>query len=116
MERQELAGLGVRASASHVGALQRLHAETSKHCGVQRTRPHGMTPRKLPQPRNVAGKGAFMARTPPCTVAEIECFVNLLAAACNDVKINATLERLLAMPYEKRKCLVHAWATDLIIE
>ena len=57
-----------------------------------------------------------MARTPPRTVAEIESFVNLLAAACNDVKINATLERLLAMPDERRKGLVHAWVTDLIIE
>lgn len=57
-----------------------------------------------------------MARTPPRTVAEIEGFVNLLAAACNDVKISATLERLLAMPDEERKGLVHAWVTDLIIE
>ena len=57
-----------------------------------------------------------MARTPSRTVAEIEGFVNLLAAACNDVKISATLERLLAMPDEKRKGLVHAWVTDLIIE
>lgn len=57
-----------------------------------------------------------MARTPHRTVAEIEGFVNLLAAACNDVKINATLERLLALPDERRKGLVHAWVTDLIIE
>jgi hypothetical protein len=43
-------------------------------------------------------------------------FVDLLMAACNDAKINATLERLLAMPDERRKGLVHAWVTDLIIE
>jgi hypothetical protein len=54
--------------------------------------------------------------TSPRTVADIEGFVNLLAAACNDSRINATLERLLAMPDEKRKGLVHAWITDLIIE
>ena len=52
----------------------------------------------------------------PRSVAEIESFVSLLAAACNDSKINATLERLLAMPDEKRKGLVHAWVTDLLIE
>jgi len=43
-------------------------------------------------------------------------FIDLLMAACDDSKINATLERLLAMPDEKRKGLVHAWVTDLIIE
>ena len=52
----------------------------------------------------------------PRSVAEIDGFVSLLAAACEDSKINATLERLLAMPDEKRKGLVHAWVTDLIIE
>ena len=54
--------------------------------------------------------------TAPRSVAEIESFVSLLAAACNDSTINATLERLLAMPDEKRKGLVHAWVTDLLIE
>ena len=52
----------------------------------------------------------------PRSVAEIDGFVSLLAAACNDSKINATLERLLAMPDEKRKGLVHTWVTDLIVE
>jgi hypothetical protein len=52
----------------------------------------------------------------PRSVAEIEGFIGLLVAACNDSKINATLERLLAMPDEKRKGLVHAWVTDLLIE
>jgi hypothetical protein len=52
----------------------------------------------------------------PRSVAEVKGFVDLLMAACNDVKINATLERLLAMPDERRKGLVHAWVTDLIIE
>lgn len=52
----------------------------------------------------------------PRSVAEIEGFIGLLAAACNDSKINATLERLLAMPDEKRKGLVHAWVADLLIE
>jgi len=52
----------------------------------------------------------------PRSVAEVEGFVNLLAAACNDSKINATLERLLVMPDEKRKGLVHVWITDLLVE
>jgi hypothetical protein len=55
-------------------------------------------------------------RTPPRTVAEVEGFVDLLLAACSDPEINATLERLLAMPDEKRRGLVHAWVTDLLIE
>ncbi|HEY7657919.1 MAG TPA: hypothetical protein VH881_13710 [Burkholderiales bacterium] len=53
--------------------------------------------------------------TAPRSVAEIEGFIGLLAAACNDSKINATLERLLAMPDERRKGPVHAWVTDLLI-
>jgi hypothetical protein len=56
-----------------------------------------------------------MPTTPPRSVAEVEGFVSLLSAACNDSKINATLERLLAMPDEKRRGVVHAWVTDLII-
>ena len=52
----------------------------------------------------------------PRSVAEIDGFVNLLAAACNDSKINATLERLLAMADDRRKGLVHTWVTDLIVE
>ena len=56
------------------------------------------------------------AHTPPRSVAEVQGFIDLLMAACNDAKINATLERLLAMPDERRKGLVHAWVTDLIIE
>ena len=57
-----------------------------------------------------------MPATPLRSVAEIEGFVSLLLAACNDAKINATLERLLSMPDDKRQGLVHAWVTDLLIE
>ena len=56
------------------------------------------------------------AHTPPRSVAEVQGFIDLLMAACNDAKINATLERLLAMPNDSRKGLVHAWVTDLIVE
>jgi hypothetical protein len=45
----------------------------------------------------------------------VEGFVNLLRAACNDVKVHTSLERLLSMPDEKRQTLVHNWVTDLIV-
>jgi hypothetical protein len=56
------------------------------------------------------------AQPPPRSVAEVQGFIDLLMAACNDAKINATLERLLAMPNDSRQGRVHAWVTDLIIE
>jgi hypothetical protein len=52
----------------------------------------------------------------PRSVAEVEGFVDLLAAACSDPRINATLEKLLSMPDERRRGLVHSWVTDLMIE
>lgn len=51
----------------------------------------------------------------PRSVADIEGFVGLLKAACDDPQINATLERLLAMPDTQRQGVVHAWVTDLLI-
>ena len=57
-----------------------------------------------------------MSHTAPRTVAEVEGFVDLLLAACNDSTINATLERLLSLPDEKRQGLVHTWVSDLLIE
>ena len=57
-----------------------------------------------------------MPPSPPRTVAEIEGFVNLLRAACDNAEINAALQRLLAMPDEKRRGVVHAWVTDLLIQ
>ena len=57
-----------------------------------------------------------MTPSAPRSVAEVEGFVGLLVAACNDPEINATLERLLSMPDEKRKGLVHTWVSDLLIQ
>ena len=57
-----------------------------------------------------------MSNPAPKSVAEVAGFVDLLRAACDDSKVNATLERLLAMPDEKRRGLVHTWVTDLLIE
>ncbi len=51
----------------------------------------------------------------PRSVAEIEGFIDLLKAACEDQQINTTLERLLAMPDAQRQGVVHAWVTDLLI-
>jgi hypothetical protein len=57
-----------------------------------------------------------MQRTPSRSVADIEGFVGLLQAACDDPEINATLERLLSMPDDRRRGLVHTWVSDLIID
>ena len=51
----------------------------------------------------------------PRSVADIEGFVGLLKAACEDPQINASLQRLLAMPDAQRKGVVHVWITDLLI-
>lgn len=56
-----------------------------------------------------------MLANPHRSVAEIDGFVDLLKAACADQQINATLERLLAMPDAQRQGVVHAWVTDLLI-
>ena len=50
------------------------------------------------------------------TVAEIEGFIDLLRASCDDSKINASLEKLLSMPDEKRQVFVHNWVTDLVLQ
>ncbi len=56
-----------------------------------------------------------MNSPPPRSVADIEGFVGLLKAACEDPKINATLERLLVMPDAQRQGIVHTWVSDLMI-
>ena len=40
---------------------------------------------------------------PPRSVAEVDGFVDLLAAACSDDRVNSTLEQVLSMPDEKRR-------------
>ena len=56
-----------------------------------------------------------MTSPAPRSIADIEGFVGLLKAACNNPQINATLERLLAMPDTQRQGVVHTWVTDLLI-
>jgi hypothetical protein len=39
----------------------------------------------------------------------------MLVTACEDDTVYERLERLLALPDQKRQALVHAWVTDLLI-
>jgi len=50
------------------------------------------------------------------TVGEIEGFISLLRAACDDQKMNAALQKLLSMPDEGRRAFVQNWVSDLLIE
>jgi len=42
----------------------------------------------------------------PRTYAEIEGFIDMLLAACEDASMNATLELLLSQPDERRRAMV----------
>ena len=50
------------------------------------------------------------------TVGEIEGFINLLRAACEDQNMNAALQKLLSMPDEERRAFVQSWVADLLIK
>jgi hypothetical protein len=43
----------------------------------------------------------------PLTFGEVEGFIDMLLAACEDENMNATLEMLLSLPDGKRKAIVH---------
>ena len=51
----------------------------------------------------------------PRSVGEIDGFVTMLGAACENDKVYERLERLLSMPDPKRQAVVHAWVKDLLI-
>jgi len=55
------------------------------------------------------------AIAPPKTVGEIDSFINMLLAACEDPTVYARLETLLSMPDGKRQAVVRAWVSDLLI-
>ena len=55
------------------------------------------------------------SRPAPRTVGEIDSFVTMLLAACEDEKMHGHLERLLSLPDEQRQATVHAWVTDLLV-
>lgn len=52
---------------------------------------------------------------PKRTVADIEPFITMLSTACEDDSVNRRLERLLSMPDQKRRAVIHAWINDLLI-
>jgi hypothetical protein len=51
----------------------------------------------------------------PRTVAEIDTFITMLSAACESKAVNRRLERLLSMPDERRRAVIHAWVRDLLV-
>lgn len=65
--------------------------------------------------RSLAPDGRPQGERRPKTVGEIDSFVTMLRAACDDRKVHERLERLLSMPDEKRQAVVHAWVNDLLI-
>ena len=49
----------------------------------------------------------------PRTFAEVEGFIDMLRAACDDRDMHATLERILSLPDQVRKQLLHTLLDDL---
>ena len=50
------------------------------------------------------------------TIGEIDGFITLLRAACDDRTVNDALKKLLSLPDGRRRDLVHAWVSDLIVK
>lgn len=50
------------------------------------------------------------------SVGEVEGFITLLRAACDDRAMNDALEKMLSMPDERRRTFVHGWVSDLLIQ
>ena len=55
--------------------------------------------------------GTSLARS----VGDIDSFILMLRAACDDRVMNARLERLLSLPDERRRALVHTWIGDMVV-
>ena len=51
----------------------------------------------------------------PKSVGQIDSFIAMLLAACEDKKIYDRLEPLLALPDARRRSELNAWLTDLMI-
>ena len=49
------------------------------------------------------------------SVGDIDSFILMLRAACDDRVMNARLERLLSLPDERRRAIVHTWIGDMVI-
>jgi len=49
-------------------------------------------------------------------VGDIDGFITLLRAACDDRAMNTRLQELLALPDAKRQAIVHTWVSDMMIQ
>ena len=49
-------------------------------------------------------------------MGEVDGFITLLRAACEDPEMNVGLARLLSLPNEARRAFVHGWVTELLID
>jgi hypothetical protein len=56
-----------------------------------------------------------MALSAPKTVGEIDTFVTMLRAACDDETVYERLEQVLSMPDEDRRALIRSWVNDMLI-
>ena len=56
-----------------------------------------------------------MTARAPRSVGEIDTFITMLRAACDDPKVNEQLERVLSMPDSERKTLVRSWVNDMLV-
>ena len=52
----------------------------------------------------------------PTSVGDIESFITLLRSACSDDEVYVRLEKLLSLPDERRRALVHTWVGDLVVQ
>jgi hypothetical protein len=52
----------------------------------------------------------------PRNVGEIDSFVAMLLAACENRMVHDKLEALLSLPDPRRQAIVHAWVADLLIQ
>ena len=57
-----------------------------------------------------------MAAPAPRSVGQIDGFITLLLAACENRMVNDKLEALLSMPDQKRQAVVHSWVGDLLVQ
>ena len=57
-----------------------------------------------------------MATPAPRSVGQIDGFITLLLAACENRMVNDKLEALLSMPDQKRQAVVHSWVNDLLVQ
>jgi hypothetical protein len=52
----------------------------------------------------------------PRSVGEIDGFISMLLAACENRLVNEKLEALLSLPDARRQAIVHSWVNDLLIQ